>query len=252
MSGLENFKDKLQNRAPVFGSTFSAINSIHLPRVFKSAGVDFMLFDCEHGNYAPEGFVDMLTMCRLLDLPSVIRVQDCEYHCISKCLDLGADAVLIPRTETLAQVELAVASVRFYPRGRKGAGGVGLLRPGESAEDFNENRLLFLQIESPLGVRSLDEMLETYGAEIAGVIIGPSDLSITSGMGLQTNSEPVLRQIREIIAICQGHEKSVGMFLMPSQLAAWAGEGMNILWCSSDTGFMAQGLRQTLDEVAKL
>jgi len=252
MSALAAFKEKIAKTALVIGSTFSSINNIYLPRTFKGTGVDFMLFDAEHGNFNPENAVDMLQMCRASDLPTIMRVQDCEYHCISKCLDMGADAVLIPRTETLEQVARAISSMRFHPRGRKGAGGIGLLRPGEGVDEFNDNRLLFLQIESPKGVETLDAMLGTYGAEVAGVIVGPSDLSITSGMKLDTQSETVLRHMRTIIAVCRRHGKSVGTFLGPDQIPFWVAEGMNILWCSSDTGFMAQAARETVAMVRGL
>ena len=252
MSAFAEFKEKIEKCEVVFGSTFSSVNNIYLPRAFKGAGVDYMLFDAEHGNFNPENAVDMLQMCRAHDLPTIMRVQDCEYHCISKCLDMGADGVLIPRTETLQQVELAIASVRFYPRGRKGAGGIGLLRPGESVDEFNDNRLLFLQIESPKGVSNLDSMLTTYGVEIAGVIIGPSDLSISSGTKLNTQSDEVIRQMREITAICRRHKKSVGTNLSADKIAFWIGEGMNILWCSSDIGFMTQAARETVKMVREI
>ncbi len=252
MPALEQFKEKLEKREIVFGSTFSSINNLYIPKTMKGCGVDYMLFDCEHGNFMPELAVDMLQMCRACDLPTICRVQDCEYHCISKCIDMGADGVLIPRTETLEQVRLAIDSIRFYPRGRKGAGGIGLLRPGEGVDEFNNNRLLFLQIESPLGIRNLDAMLTTYGDEVAGVIIGPCDLSIMSGVKMQLNSETTVREIHEIIAICQQHEKSIGMFLSSGQIKYWVGEGMNILWCGSDVGFMAQGVRATLEMVRGL
>ena len=233
MPALEQFKEKLEKREIVFGSTFSSINNLYIPKTMKGCGVDFMLFDCEHGNFMPELAVDMLQICRACDLPTICRVQDCEYHCISKCIDMGADGVLIPRTETLEQVKLAIDSIRFFPRGRKGAGGIGLLRPGEGVDEFNNNRLLFLQIESPLGIRNLDAMLNTYGEEVAGIIIGPCDLSIMSGVGLDTHSETTVREVHEIIAICKQHEKSIGMFLSPGEIKYWVGEGMNLLWCSS-------------------
>ncbi len=252
MPALENFKEKLKKRELVFGSTFGTVNNLYFPRLFQSLGTDFMLFDFEHGNFMPETAVDMLQMCRACDLPTICRVQDCEYHCISKCIDMGADSVLIPRTETLAQVKLAIDSIRIYPQGRKGVGGIGMLRSGESIDEFNDNRLLFIQTESPLGVKNLPEILQVYGSEIAGVIIGPSDLSVMSGVQLNIHSEITKSQIRQIITVCQQYKKSVGMFMMPEQMQEWADAGMNMLWVSSDTGFMAQGLTDTLEKVKAL
>jgi 2-keto-3-deoxy-L-rhamnonate aldolase RhmA len=251
--GLASLKEKLASRQKTVATMMSQLFYTDLPAMYKGSGaVDFLLFDLEHGSYNPENIGDLLFASRRADLPVIIRVQDCEYHCISKPLDMGADGIMIPRTETLSQVELAVQSMRFFPKGKKGAGGRGLLRPGESTEDFNRNRLLFLQIESPLGVANLDEMLRVYGEEVAGVIIGPCDMAITSGCGLDTDAPAVLENIRKVIAVCKAREKSCGMFMDASSAARWAGEGMNILWITTEIGLLAVGLQDLSDKVRDL
>ncbi|MEA4824574.1 MAG: aldolase/citrate lyase family protein [Clostridiaceae bacterium] len=248
MPALEDLKGKLERCEVVIGSTFMFINNLYTPKTLKAAGLDFMLFDCEHGNFMPELAVDMLQMCRACDLPTIVRVQDCEYHCISKCIDVGADGVLIPRTETLEQVKLAIDSIRFAPKGRKGAGGLGLLRPGEDAEAFNRNRLLTIQIESPKGVQNLDAMLSTYGEEIAGILIGPCDLSIMSGTPLDTSSDIVQSQIRQVVDTAQKYRKSVGIFMGKQEIRKNLEMGMNFLWCESDMSLMAIGAREIVRE----
>lgn len=251
--GMQSLREKLARREKTVATMMSQLFYTDLPAMYKASGaVDFLLFDLEHGSYNPENIGDLLFATRRADLPVIIRVQDCEYHCISKPLDMGADGIMIPRTETLAQVELAVQSMRFFPKGKKGAGGRGLLRPGESVEDFNRNRLLFLQIESPLGVANLDEMLRVYGEEVAGVIIGPCDMAITSGCGLDTNAPAVVENIRKVVSTCQSRQKSCGMFMDAGSAARWAGEGMNILWITTEIGLLSVGLQDLADKVRDL
>lgn len=244
MSALEEFRGKLERCEVVVGSTFSIVNNLYTPKYLKSVGLDFMLFDGEHGIFMPELAVDMLQMCRACDLPTIVRVQDCEYHCISKCLDVGADGVLIPRTETLEQVKLAVESVRFAPKGRKGVGGLGLLRPGEDVEAFNRNRLIVIQIESPAGVQNLDAMLTAYGEEIAGILIGPTDLSVMSGTPLNTSSDIVQSQIQQVVTTAKKHNKSVGIYTNTAQIPKYLEMGMNFIWSESDIGLMVAGARK--------
>lgn len=251
--GLASLKEKLACRQKTVATMLSQLFYTDLPAMYKASGaVDFLLFDLEHGSYNPENIGDLLFASRRADLPVIIRVQDCEYHCISKPLDMGADGVMIPRTETLSQVELAVQSMRFFPKGKKGAGGRGLLRPGESVDQFNQNRLLFLQIESPLGVENLDEMLRVYGEEVAGVLIGPCDMAITSGCGLNTDAPAVVENIRKVIAVCQSRDKSCGMFMGANDAARWAGEGMNILWINTEIGLLSVGIQDLADKVRDL
>ncbi len=145
---IDTLREKLEKREKIYSTMLCHIGSTLLPQRYKNGGLDMLVMDLEHGSFYPENIGDFCQACHQAELPVIVRVQDCEYHCISKPLDMGADGVLIPRTESFEQVETAIRSMRFYPYGKKGVGGRALLRPGEDIYDFNKNRLLFLQIES--------------------------------------------------------------------------------------------------------
>lgn len=237
---IEPLKKKLENREKLFSTMLCHVGFTALPSVYKASGLDFLIIDLEHGSFYPENIGDFAQMCQKEELPLIARVQDCEYHCISKPLDMGADGVLIPRTETMEQVETAIRSMRFYPYGKKGVGGRSLLRKGENVYDFNKNRLLFLQIESQQGVDLLDEMLTRYGEQVAGIIIGPSDMAVSLGCGLDVNAEPMIQNITKVIKTCEKHGKSIGMFMDDDNVAQrWHNEGMNIYWIGTELMYIA-------------
>ena len=257
---IDALKEKLEKREKIFSTMLCHLGFTKLPGLYKSCGLDMLVMDLEHGSFNPETIGDFLQMCNQVGLPVITRVQDCEYHCISKPIDMGADGVLIPRTESMEQVETAISSMRFYPYGKKGVGGRGLLRPGEDVDAFNKNRLLFLQIESKLGTDLLDEMLTKYGDQIAGIIIGPNDMAVSMGCGLNINAEPVVENIRKTIAICDKHQKSIGIFMDDDKVAErWYMEGMNIFWVGVEETHLAMELKRNRsridsfrkDEVAK-
>jgi len=204
----------------------------------------------EHGSFYPENIGDFTQMCHTVGLPVIVRVQDCEYHCISKPLDMGADGVLIPRTETMEQVETAISSMRFWPYGKKGVGGRALLRPGEEIYDFNKNRLLFLQIESKQGVELLDEILGKYGDQVAGLIIGPCDMAVSMGCGLDTNADAMIENITKTIEICQKHSKTIGMFMNDDKEAEqWYKQGMNFFWVGTELTLFAAELKRNKERI---
>lgn len=232
---IDTLKEKLANREKLYSTMLCHIGFTGLPALYKANGLDFIIMDLEHGSFYPENIGDFTQMCHVNELPVIARVQDCEYHCISKPLDMGADGVLIPRTESFEQVETAISSMRFYPYGKKGVGGRALLRKGEDIYDFNKNRLLFLQIESTKGVDLLDEMLERYGEQVAGIIIGPCDMAVSMGCGLDVNADPMIDNITRTIAICKKHGKSCGIFMDDDNVAErWHKEGMNIYWVGTE------------------
>lgn len=243
---IDALKEKLEKREKIFSSMLCNVNYTGVASAYKRGGLDLLIMDLEHGSFYPESIGDFVQACQLAELPVIVRVQDCEYHCISKPLDMGADGVLIPRTETMEQVETAISSMRFYPYGKKGVGGRGLLRAGEDVYDFNKNRLLFLQIESRAGTLLLDEILNKHGDQVAGIIIGPSDMAVSMGCGLDINAPAMIENITETIAICQKHGKSIGMFMNDDQEAKrWYEQGMNIFWIGTETSLLKAEVKRS-------
>ena len=249
---IEPLKQKLEKCEKIYSTMLCHIGFTTLPGLYKAGGLDMLVMDLEHGSFYPENIGDFCQMCNKIELPVIVRVQDCEYHCISKPLDMGADGVLIPRTESMEQVETAINSMRFYPYGKKGVGGRALLRPGEDIYDINKNRLLFIQIESQKGIDLLDEMLTKYGDQIAGVIIGPCDMAVSMGCGLDTTCEKMMNAITTTVTICQKHHKTIGMFMNDDKEAEfWYKRGMNFFWINTELGMLATEIarnKQRVDE----
>jgi 4-hydroxy-2-oxoheptanedioate aldolase len=252
MDMLQSLNEKLRRREKIFGF-MAQLRDPHVLPGYRKEGVDFILYDLEHGPSNGEQIGHLLQMCRMLDLPTIIRVQDAVYHLISKVIDLGGDGILLPRTETLEQVRTAVGAVRFAPIGKKGCGGTYQFRKSETFDQFQNSRILLLQIESPLGVKNLPEILDAFRDEVAGIVIGPYDMSVQAGTPLEIRSPAVEDQIRRAIGICGEYEKSVGIFCDGIEEARrWRSEGMNLLWIGADTGFLNGGLSRMIRNVAEL
>ena len=256
MSYINDLLTKLENCQKIYSTMLCHVGFTLLPGIYKANGMDMLIMDLEHGSFYPENIGEFCMACHAAQLPVIVRVQDCEYHCISKPIDMGADGVLIPRTETLEQVETAIQSLRFYPYGKKGVGGRALLHHPEEYKDvykFNKNRLLFLQIESKQGTDLLDEILVKYGDQVAGVIIGPNDMGVSMGCGLNMNHPDLIANIERTVAICRKHRKSIGMFMVNDKEAEhWAGKGMNFFWISTELGMLGAEVarnRARVDEI---
>lgn len=252
MDKLDHLKDKLLKRELVFGFIAQIQDAGVLPG-YKKEGIDFVLFDLEHGSSNGEQISAQLHVCRNLDIPSIVRTQDAIYHLIAKLIDMGADGIMLPRVESAEQVTTAIGAMRFAPVGRKGYGGSHQFRPDETFEAFQKNRLLILQIESPAGVENLPAILQAYGDQIAGIVIGPYDMSMQVGTPMDIDSPQAIEQIRKTIEICQASQVSVGIYCGNMAIAKrWHDEGMNILWISSDMDLLNQGVNTVLMELADM
>lgn len=240
--------EKLQNREKVVGTTMAILNNPLLVEFMNHENLDFILFDAEHGVFDTQNVISCLQVCRLMGLPAFVRAQDAQYHLAAKAIDMGADGLMIPRTESLEQLKTAVDALLFYPDGRKGCGGHGQFRPGEAYADFAKTRFLFPQIESPKGIELLPEMLEKYGQYISAVMIGPYDLSVMVGTPRDIKSSIMIESIQKIFDISNSYGKSCGIFCDNEELAQkYRDMGCNVLWTATDKDFFMRGYKETME-----
>ncbi len=252
MENLKRLNQKLRARQRIFG--YSAyLPSTYTLSDYMPAGVDYILFDCEHGPFDEDSYAEYYRHCRSLGIPTITRVADAEYHFVARATDCGSDGVLIPRVETMEQVEAAVSGLYLPPYGKKGYGGKFQFYPGESLEEYNRNRILWIQIESPAGAELLPKILEKYGHLLSACMIGPCDLSINAGTPLDYYSDASLSCIRRVFDLCEANHISSGSYCFnPEDAARRIGLGANLLWMSCDANFLAEGIRRAADAVAKL
>ena len=251
MTKSARLSEKLAKREQLHGTILHVTGSSAMIEAINEDYLDYVIFDMEHGIYNNENLIPILQTCRLIDLPAFVRVPDCTYHHISRCLDLGAIGVMIPRAETLEQVALAVSSMRFPPIGKKGRGGYCQLREGETSADFQKNRHLLIQMESPLGIENLPKMLEQYGEHIGGVLVGPYDLSFTMGIERQFDSPEFIGAVQKVFDICKEYNISAGIFCDSiNDARKWRAMGANLMWVCCDDQLMRFGLRSQIKALA--
>ena len=248
MDRYQALKQKLKNRETVSISNVMVTLSPFMMDALTES--DFILLDKEHGLYGTEELIPLTMRCRELGVPSIIRVEDSVYHLIAKSIDLGADGIMLPRTETPEQVKTAIDAIHFAPIGRTGIGGWGIVRKNESSDEFQKGRFFFVQIESPKGLENLPSILETYGEYIDGVIIGPNDYSIQLGVPRQLDDPLLNEHIGKIFDICIRYGISCGCFSADNEhTGLYKSMGANIFWIGDDSSYMRIGLKHFLDGI---
>ncbi len=243
MGRLNELKKKLKDVKPTLGTTIGNVAWSGLAQRAAGFPFDFLVLDEEHGTLSAESSEEILRICRLCDLPTIVRIPDAVPNIVSKTLDMGADGIMIPRVERMQQLETAIRAARYYPRGRKGCGGFSNLRPEDegSVARYNENRLLVLQIESREGLAILPQMLQQYREEIACVLIGPYDSSIMVGTPLDISSEVMKDYIRQVFDTCRAAGVSCGSFVDSAALIPFYKElGANVFWTGTEVSLLCE------------
>ncbi|NOZ23184.1 MAG: hypothetical protein GXP25_19090 [Planctomycetes bacterium] len=253
---VNKVKRALREGRTVFGTMVNSFRGTAVVQMVANAGFDFLFIDMEHGDYSTETMADIIGACRRCDLAPIVRVSDCQYHLMSRPLDAGAMGLMIPRVETLAQVKQIVKWVKYPPLGVRGSNmsvGHTDFKP-EKVKKFNENQnrelLTIIQIESPLAIRNVEKLVAVEGVDAA--VMGPNDLSVSSGMPGQTDHPKMIKAVEKVIKACKKHDKFAGTHLGDIEaLKMWHDKGMRIITWSGDAAILRDGFLNGMAELRK-
>ena len=184
------------------------IGSPEVAEVLAQCGYDWLFLDLEHGSFEPSAVQAMLQAIAP-ECNALVRIPECSATWFKKALDCGADGVIVPLVNTADEARRAVEFAKYPPLGARSVGiarahGYGM-RFTEYVESANESVALIIQIEHVRAVENIDAILATPG--IAGVLVGPYDLSASLGLMGQVQHASV----RESIALIRGKCREKGI-----------------------------------------
>jgi len=168
------------------------------------AGFDFVLVDTEHG---PNDMTELEHHIRAADsvgIRSLVRVSDAQSSDILRALDAGAHGIVVPHVKSPSDVRRAAALTRYPPGGRRSlAMSTRAARHGTRAVDEHlaaarRDVVLIAQLEDAEALDHMPEILATDG--LAGVFIGPADLSASLGWPGQLGHPVVSEAVDRIAA----------------------------------------------------
>ena len=227
----------------VIGTMLQELRSPAIPLVLSDIGFDFLFIDMEHGAHTMETVADLIKITRLSGMTPLVRVPDLQYHFIARCLDAGAQGIMVPRVETREQVERIISYSKYPPSGERGCSinkghndykSEGLVRFIEKA---NRENLVILQIERERAIKNLDELLSVEGVDIA--ILGPNDLAASYGVPNDLNSPILSDAFQKVVDTGKKYGVHTGMHIGDAdKLKEWMLKGMNVITFNTDLGFI--------------
>lgn len=170
---------RLRSREPVFG-VMQIIPAPTLSELAVWSGYDFVILDCEHGIVDEPAQLACLQVISGTDAFAAVRVKVGDLRAVSRYLDFGADAILMPDVRSRADAAVFVAAATRGPQGTRSSTGVArVMRYGLGCPNGGSSPLLLALIEGRHAVTHVAEIAATPGLD--GLIIGPNDLSADLG-----------------------------------------------------------------------
>ena len=219
--------------------------------ILADAGFDWVCVDLEHGAIGMETMTDIFRTLAAFDCAPVVRVPANDPVWIHRCLDAGAQGLIVPMVNTAAEAEAAVREAKYPPRGRRGYGYARANAYGKRFDAYarraNEEIAVVVQIEHKDAVANLEAILDVEGVD--GTFVGPYDLSGSFGVPGRLDHPAVRKALARYRTVCARRGKAMGMHVVrPNEknVPQAVKEGYTLVALGLDVVFLEEGARAAL------
>jgi 4-hydroxy-2-oxoheptanedioate aldolase len=209
---------------------------------------DWVGLDLQHGAWDLGTAFRGIQLLDALGMPALVRVSEQELELMPRLLDHGAASVVVAMASSAALVEEAVRRARYQPEGVRSYGGqrYGLK---SAPNDVSEIRpRIYPMIEDRRGVADIAAIAAVKG--IAGLHIGPFDLSL--GLGLGRDDPSFADALRGIVAAGHAAGLPVTMHAVrPDHAARWLEIGFDELVLTADIELIRTAFATHVDDLRR-
>lgn len=149
-------------------------------------GFDYVFIDCEHYAFNIESVESCVRAAELNGMIPIARVIKNDPEIILMYLEVGVKGILVPHVKTADDAQAAVDAVKYFPLGKRGAGGRSraagygaVLFAEEYYQKANSSTFVLAMIEEEEALENLAEILAVPGVDFLD--FGPKDLALSLG-----------------------------------------------------------------------
>lgn len=226
------------------------MTSNEIPMMCKIAGHHAVFIDMEHSTLDLAAVGQLALACNYVGVSPIVRSPSKSHWHISRILDAGAVAVVIPHIDTVQEVKDIVAAGKFAPIGHRGSSSSQPIFSFQSVPSAVSNPLLNTEtmiipmIETIPSLAIVDEILALEGVD--GLLIGGNDLSCELGVPAQYDHPLMVDAITNVITAAKQAGKPVGIGGMGSRkdlLEKFFVMGASWSLSAADVGLLQAGLK---------
>lgn len=179
---VNHFKRAIAAGRPQIG-LWCSFPTHHTVEVLSRAGLGWLLLDMEHSPNDMGSLHTQLMATAGGTATPVVRPPWNDMVMIKRCLDVGAQTLLLPYVQTAEEAANAVAYTRFPPDGLRGvasstrAAGFGRIK--DYLNIAHRELCVLVQAETKKSLDNLEAICNVDGVD--GVFIGPNDLAADMG-----------------------------------------------------------------------
>ena len=217
------------------------------------AGFDCVVLDMQHGQLDTGSVMTGIGAIALAGRPAVVRVPVGDDATASRVLDMGAEAIIAPMINSVAEARALAAATKYPPMGERSWGPLramtleGIDQPLQYLESANRTSFTFAMIETVRALDALDDILAVDG--IDGVFVGPFDLSVSLSAGRQVapGDISVDAPIKHIALRAAAVGKVAGIYApTPERARSFRASGYRFIAIAGDQTYLTFGAAELL------
>lgn len=244
--------DRLADGETVY-TVWSSVPDLGLIELLANGPVGSVTLDMQHGGHHVESVQKGLVPFIKAGKSAVVRVPLGDFGMASRALDFGADAVIAPMINSIADAIAFRDAMKYPPLGGRSWGvsralqirGIG--GGTDYLKSANQKTLAFAMIETREAFAVAEEIAALEG--IDGLFVGPSDFSIAWSGGAVV--DPDLADMNDAVArtaeIARAAGKHAGAFAAnPAKVPELVGMGFRFISVAMDFAILAEGQKAVL------
>lgn len=248
---IRSLKSRLHAGPPAFtawvGTRDSAIGEAMLRE-----GFDCLTLDWQHGLHDFESVASAIQTAYAAGKATLVRIGVGDFGEAARFLDWGAAGIIAPMINSVADAKALVDFLKYPPLGGRSWGPTRAmaltdLAPHDYLTTANDFTLAIAMIETRAALAALDDILAVPG--IDGVLVGPSDLSITllDGATVDMLHPQVDAALNHVAARAKAHGKLAMAFCGDGKRAGEvAAKGFHLCTIGTDGMLMRMAAKQQL------
>ncbi|MCK4664396.1 MAG: hypothetical protein KAT68_16115 [Bacteroidales bacterium] len=244
-------KIKLKEGKVVYG-TWMIIPSPTLVEIFGKAGMDFVIFDLEHGPITYQTSEDMVRAADVVNCTPLLRVPHNLNHEILRALEIGCGGVVVPSIEDAEEARNAVKAMKYNPMGIRGvspwtrSAGYHSVGQKDRTQVTNDETLSILLVESVEAINNIETIIEVPNIDV--LYIGTYDLSQSLGITDDLYNPQILNILEKSLKMIRDAGIAGGVLAQSEKDAKnWIDMGAQFIPLMADVGLIYTFVKEKFD-----
>ena len=224
--------------------TWLSLGDLTAARLLARVGFPWLTVDLEHFPIDWSQAAALFGAIADAGCVPLARVPRGNHDHIKRVLDAGAFGIIVPMVDTVEQAEKVIAAAKYPPTGTRSIGGaLHALNFDATAGDYfqhaNEEILVVLQTESPLGVQNAEAIYSLPGCD--AIFVGPNDLTyqMSNELGRLPSPEEFEAMLARVLAAGKQTGRPVGLHVQNTeQVQQRIAEGWQFIAVASELKMM--------------